>query len=230
MTTASSPSVQAPPAGIYRIDPQLSTVSYSGRHMSGLGTVHATFAVTSGEVQVRDPLAESTVVVSIDPASFSSGNARRDRDVVAASLLDCATHPQISFASRGLQEEAGHWVLSGTVTAHGEAVPVDVVIDRMTPQGNGMRVHARAGHLDRRAFGITGSRGMVGRYLDLDFDVLAERTWRRRQQQPHGRRPSRRRSTTCGVGAQAAAAEQRVRTVHDVHAHDLAVIPVQAGG
>jgi hypothetical protein len=66
-------------------------------------------------------------------------------------------------------------VLRGTVTAHGTAVPVDVVIDRMVPDGNGMRVLARAEHLDRHAFGITGSAGMVGRYLDLDFDVLAER-------------------------------------------------------
>jgi polyisoprenoid-binding protein YceI len=175
MTVESVPSVQAPTVGRYRVDPRRSTVSYSGRHMFGMGTVHATFAVTSGEVQVLDPVADSTVVVSMDPASFSSGNAKRDRDVVAASLLDCATHPEISFVSGGLREDAGHWVLSGTVTAHGRTVPVDVVIDRMTPEGEGMRVHARAVHLDRRAFGITGSRGMVGRYLDLDFDVLAER-------------------------------------------------------
>ena len=175
MTVASSPSVQAPAAGTYRVDPRKSTVTYSGRHMFGLGTVHATFAITSGEVQVRDPVADSTVMVRIDPATFSSGNARRDRDVVAASLLDCATHPEISFVTRGLREDAGRWVLSGTVTAHGTAVPVDVVIDRVTPEGDGMRVHARADHLDRRAFGITGSKGIVGRYLDLDFDVLAER-------------------------------------------------------
>jgi polyisoprenoid-binding protein YceI len=126
-------------------------------------------------VHVLDPVADSTVIVSMDPATFSSGNPKRDRDVVAASLLDCATHPEISFASRGLRQDTDHWVLSGTVTAHGTAVPVDVVIDRVTPEGDGMRVHARAAHLDRHAFGITGSKGMVGRYLDLDFDVLAER-------------------------------------------------------
>jgi polyisoprenoid-binding protein YceI len=175
MTLSSSPLVQAPAFGTYRVDPRRSTVSYSGRHMFGLGTVHATFAVTTGEVQVLDPVADSTVLVTMDPASFSSGNAKRDRDVVSASLLDCATHPEISFTSRGLREDADHWVLSGTVTAHGTAVQVDVVIDRVTPEGEGMRVHARAHHLDRHAFGITGSRGMVGRYLDLDFDVLAER-------------------------------------------------------
>jgi polyisoprenoid-binding protein YceI len=175
MTVDNGPSVQAPTSGTYRVDPQQSTVSYSGRHMFGLGTVHATFAVTSGEVQVRVPIADSTVMVSIDPATFNSGNRKRDRDVVAASLLDCETHPEISFASRGLREGAGHWLLSGTVTAHGTAVTVDVVIDRMVQERNGMRVHARADHLDRQAFGITGSKGFVGRYLDLDFDVLAER-------------------------------------------------------
>jgi polyisoprenoid-binding protein YceI len=143
--------------------------------MFGLGTVHATFSITFGEVQVREQVADSTVIVSIDPATFSSGNPKRDRDVVAASLLDCATHREISFASRGLREDAGRWVLSGAVTAHGTTVPVDVVIDQMVPERNGVRVHARADHLDRQAFGITGAKGFVGRYLDLDFDVLTER-------------------------------------------------------
>jgi polyisoprenoid-binding protein YceI len=175
MTVASSPAVRAPAPGTYRVLPQQSTVAYSGRHLFGLGTVHATFAVTSGEVQVSDPLTDSTVDVRMDPATFSSGNAKRDRDVVAASLLDCATHPEISFVSHGLREDGDHWVLSGTVTAHGTAVPVDVLIDRVTPEAHGMRVHARADHLDRHAFRITGSKGMVGRYLDLDFDMLAER-------------------------------------------------------
>jgi hypothetical protein len=36
-----------------------------------------------------------------------------------------------------------------------------------------MRVHARADHLDRHAFGVVKSKGMVGRYLDLDLDVFA---------------------------------------------------------
>jgi polyisoprenoid-binding protein YceI len=176
MTIDSSAPVQVPTTGAYRVDPQASTVSYTGRHLFGLGTVHAGFTVTAGEVQVRDPVVDSTVVLEVDPASFSSGNAKRDRDVVAAGLLDAAAYPQIRFTSTGLrQQDAGSWVLSGTVTAHGTTVPVDVVIDRLTLEDGGMRVHARAEHLDRYAFGITGSKGMVGRHLDLEFDVLARR-------------------------------------------------------
>ena len=63
--------------------------------------------------------------------------------------------------------------MTGSVTAHGTTVPVELLIDRTTPEATGLRVHARAEHLDRCAFGVTRGRGMVGRYLDLDLDVLA---------------------------------------------------------
>lgn len=47
-------------------------------------------------------------------------------------------------------------------------------VDRVTPEAGGMRMHARAEHLDRYAFGITKTTGgMVGRYVDLDLQVLA---------------------------------------------------------
>ncbi len=141
--------------------------------MLGLGVVHATFDINSGELRVTDPPTASSVAVSVAAGSFSSGNAKRDKDVRSAGLLDVATYPDITFASDGLREDADRWVLSGTVTAHGNSVPVEVVIDRVTREGEGLRMHARAEHLDRQAFGIAKSKGMVGRYLDLDLDVLA---------------------------------------------------------
>jgi len=52
-------------------------------------------------------------------------------------------------------------------------VPVEVVIDRATNEGDGVRVHAYVEHLDRYAFGVTKVKGFAGRYLDLDLDVFA---------------------------------------------------------
>ena len=43
----------------------------------------------------------------------------------------------------------------------------------LTPDGDGFRLHGRAEHLDRYAFGVTKGKGMVGRYLDLELDVVA---------------------------------------------------------
>ena len=65
------------------------------------------------------------------------------------------------------------WRVTGIVTAHGKAVPVEVMVDQMTPEAGGVRMHGRAEHLDRYAFGVTKGKGMVGRYLDLDLDVFA---------------------------------------------------------
>ena len=51
---------------------QRSTVTYSGRHLFGLGAVKATFTIASGELLVADPVAASTVVVSVYAGSFRS--------------------------------------------------------------------------------------------------------------------------------------------------------------
>ena len=172
MITSSTP-VEVPAAGTYAIEPARSKVEYSGRHMFGLGVVHAVFSIVSGKLIVTDPPAGSRVEVLLDASSFTSNNAKRDKDVRSAPLLDVATYPDITFESDDLREEGNQWKLSGTVTAHGSAVPVEITINQLTVEGGGLRVHARAAHLDRHRFGITGSKGFVGRYLDLNLDAYA---------------------------------------------------------
>jgi polyisoprenoid-binding protein YceI len=173
MTDSSTTSIAALTPGTYRLDPAKSEVRYSGKHMFGLGTVHAMFAVRDGELVVGESLTTSSATVTVDASSFSSNNTRRDRDVRSASLLDVDSYPDITFASDSLQEADDGWLVTGTVTAHGHPVPVQVQIDRVTHEDTGIRFHGRAEHLDRTAFGITGSRGMVGRHLDLELDVFA---------------------------------------------------------
>ena len=165
--------LEVPPTGKYKFDPERSKVSYAGRHMFGLGSVHATFAIISGELLVADPFTASTVIVSVDPDSFTSGNAKRDKDVRAAGLLDVATYPDINFAATGLRNDGDCWLLTGAATAHGTAVQVDVKVDRVSPEPDGIRVHGKAVRLDRYAFGVNKGKGMVGRYLDLDLDIIA---------------------------------------------------------
>ena len=174
MTDTSTASIAELVPGRYRLDPGRSWVRYSGKHLFGLGTVQATLAVKEGKVQVEELVETSTAYVTVDAASFTSGNARRDRDVASAGLLDVATYPDVTFEStRLLPDTGGGWLLKGTVTAHGRTVAVDVRVDRVTEESGGLRVHARAERLDRTAFGITGSKGMVGRHLDLELDVFA---------------------------------------------------------
>jgi polyisoprenoid-binding protein YceI len=173
MTASSTAPLARPATGRYRIDGAASRVHYSGKHMFGAGTVRASFTIRDGELRVADRLSASSAAVTVDAASFTSNKSRRDKDVRAAGLLDVDRFPDITFASDGLRETGDGWVVTGTVTAHGHTVPVDVLVDRVAPESGGIRVHGRADHLDRTALGITGSKGMVGRYLDLELDVVA---------------------------------------------------------
>lgn len=169
-----STTVDLPTTGRYVVDPARSSVAFSGRHLFGLAGVKAAFRVGSGEVDITDPVLGSTVRLSVDASSFTSDKQRRDEHVRSAAMLDVEQHPAITFASSGVREQAGGWVLAGAVTALGTSVPVDVEVDSMTREGTGLRVHATARHLDRYAFGVTKVKGMAGRYLDLEFDIVAD--------------------------------------------------------
>src|SRR3712207_3573519 len=150
-------------AGLYRIDPARSKVHYAGKHMFGLGTVHAEFTVTTGEIRIAEFLPDSQVRAIIDAASFTTNIARRDRDVKSAALLDVATYPEIEFTSTAVRRTGDDIRVQGSVTAHGTAVPVEVTVTSIDTDAGAIQVRARASHLDRYAFGITGSKGMVGR-------------------------------------------------------------------
>src|SRR4051794_38853286 len=96
MTDSSTASTAVLAEGTYRLDPAKSYVHYTGKHMFGLGTVHATFTIQGGELHIREPLATSGVTATINAGSFSSANTKRDKDVRSAGLLDVATYPDIT--------------------------------------------------------------------------------------------------------------------------------------
>lgn len=171
LTTATSLSQLR--AGTYRIDPHRSQVTYSSRHMFGLGRVHAAFTIRSGEIKIPASLNDARADAILDSASFTSDSAKRDKDVKSAGLLDVATYPDITFSSSDVSRKDGAIVLNGHVTAHGKTVPVEVLVAGVAQEFDGIRIHAQSEHLDRYAFGITKSKGLVGRWLSLEFSVFA---------------------------------------------------------
>jgi polyisoprenoid-binding protein YceI len=173
MTDPSRTSSTVPPPGRYRMDPDRSRVTYSGTHLFGAGTVHATFAVRQGEVDLGAGGTPFNASITIEASSFASDSAKRDKDVRSSGFLDVERYPDITFASHAMRRTEDGWVVPGTVTAHGQTVPVDLQIDSLVSEGPDIRIHGSATHLDRTAFGITRGRGMVGRYLDLQVDAVA---------------------------------------------------------
>jgi polyisoprenoid-binding protein YceI len=168
-----TPSGMHPPGiGSYRVDPGRSTVSFKSRHLFGLAPVKGSFTIRRGLIEVSDPIGGSRVQVEIDATSFHTGNGHRDGDVRSAKFLDADRHPSMTFTARRLEGGSGGAVLDGTLTVRGVERPVRLAIERCG-DGDGRSFVARASaRIDRTEFGITASRGMAGRYLDVSIEVV----------------------------------------------------------
>jgi polyisoprenoid-binding protein YceI len=166
--------IAAPVPGTYRLDAARSAITFTTRHLFGLGPVHGRFELREGEIRVTDPLSESSARAKISAASFHTGNPARDSAVRSARLLDTGTHPDITFISRRLDQADGRWVLRGLLSVRGKARPVDLLIEEAEPAGRDLHLRASV-HLDRYDFGITKARGLAARHLGGQLDIVAHR-------------------------------------------------------
>jgi polyisoprenoid-binding protein YceI len=171
-TIVGRPQTQTTPRpGRYEIDTSCSTVTFRTRHLFGLAPVRGSFAIRAGTVEVAEPLADSSVDVRIDAASFRTGNGPRDGTVRSERLLDAGRYPIITFRSEGVDGAA----LNGTLTVRNVTMPVSLLIEQTeaTPGWFNARASTR---IDRTEFGVTAYRGAAARYLDMTVEVRCVRT------------------------------------------------------
>jgi polyisoprenoid-binding protein YceI len=171
MTTTTMPALAA---GSYRIDPVVSTIAFTAKHLFGLGTTAGTFAIRSGHVRIgADPLV-STATVVVDAASFTTDKTRRDKDVKSKRFLDVINHPAIEVRVDDVRLAAPGWELGGELTVKGRVSPITLTVTAIEPTPAGLRAVATT-VVDRYAAGITTGKGLAGRYLTMTVEVAAER-------------------------------------------------------
>ena len=171
MTTQPADTQTTPRLGRYEIDTVGSTVRFRTRHLFGLAPVRGEFAIRTGTVDVTEPLAHSRISVEIDAASFHTGNKQRDSHVRSARFLDARKYPVMTFASDRIEGAAA----AGSLTVRDVARPVRLSIEpsAVSTREFTARVTAR---IDRTDFGVTASRGLAGRYLDMTMEIRCVRS------------------------------------------------------
>jgi polyisoprenoid-binding protein YceI len=171
MQTTQNRTEITPQLGRYHIDPDGSSVTFRTRHLFGLAPVRGRFAVRAGTVDVSEPLTGSRVYAEIDAASFHTGNPLRDARVRSAGFLGADEHPVLAFSSKGLDGR----LLAGTLTVRDVTRPVSVraEVTGVSPGSFTARATVR---IDRHDFGVTASRGLAGRYLDMTVEVRCVRS------------------------------------------------------
>ncbi|MEV0261804.1 YceI family protein [Streptomyces sp. NPDC050617] len=165
-----------PPPGVYRIDPDASSVRFTTRAMFGLLPVRGTFSIDHGQISIAETDADdgSEVDAVIRAASFASGIARRDEHVRSADYLNAAAHPEIRFSGRGPRHGTAGATVHGELTVLGVTRPMVLTLGAVAADGTRLTVGATA-VVDRYAFGMTKAKGMTGRRLNIDLEVVAVR-------------------------------------------------------
>ncbi|GIG30074.1 YceI family protein [Cellulomonas marina] len=162
--------------GTYAVDPTHTEAGFTVRH-AGISKVRGKVAVTEGTVVVGEDLSSSSVTVTLDPASVSTGDANRDGHLKSADFFEVETYPTWTFTSTAVRPAGGAYVIEGDLTIHGVTQRVELETEfngvATDPFGN-----ARAGFeanvtISRKDFGLTWNAALeAGGVLVSDKVVI----------------------------------------------------------
>lgn len=170
-------------SGDYTIDPSHSRIGFSARHAM-VTKVRGHFDEFEGtaHVDTANP-ANSSVSVSINAASVTTGNEQRDGHLKTPDFFDIANYPQITFVSTNVERDGSEWAITGDLTINGVTksvtVPFEETGSAKDPFGN-TRVGFEGGiTLDRTEWNLKFNASLetggvlVSEKVKLELDVSA---------------------------------------------------------
>jgi polyisoprenoid-binding protein YceI len=169
-----------PSAGTWVFDTSHSSIEFVARHLM-VSKVRGGFGAFSGTVTVADPVTESSVDVTIDTASFTSGDENRDAHVRGEDFLDVERFPALTFKGSGPRQNGSGWVLPGELTIRDVTRPVELHVEALgvlaDPWGNEKAAFSATTEIDREEFGVTWNAALetggvlVGNTVRIEIDV-----------------------------------------------------------
>lgn len=135
---------------------------------------HGTFANWDADVAL-DPAAfdRSTVRFTIDPASVTTHNDRRDAHLKTADFFDVAQYPTITFVSTSIVTSSPTTgTITGDLTMHGVTRPVQVPVSVVRYE-NGRGSFRGAFALARRDYGLSYNSRLnpIADTIQVQFDM-----------------------------------------------------------
>lgn len=112
-------------AAMYKIDPDHSSITFEVKHLS-ISTVMGKFSKFSGKFNFDEKkLGNSSVEVTIDPASVDTGVQGRDDHLRSAAFFEVDTYKTAVFKSNKVIDiTGGEFIIEGKLTLHGVTKPV----------------------------------------------------------------------------------------------------------
>lgn len=174
-----APAVDIPKAavGSYDIDAVHSSVGYKIKHLD-VAYHLGRFDKFSGEVVLGATAAESSVRITVDTESVSSGHPDRDKHLRNQDFFDVKQFPEATFTSTKVAaKDADTFTVSGTLALHGVEKPVTFDMDFVGAKDAGERNGYKSGFfgelaIQRRDFGMdTYPDDVLGNEVVLTFAI-----------------------------------------------------------
>jgi polyisoprenoid-binding protein YceI len=177
--------VEIPQPGVFDLDVSHSTVGFHVRHLM-VSKTRGRFTGFSGSVTIADDPLASSVEVTIDAASVTTGDDKRDEHLRSADFFDVEQFPEITFRSTRVADHHGdRFRLEGDLTVHGVTKPVvlDAVLEGIatSPWGTEAVGFSASTEIDREAFGLTWNQNLetggllVGKVVKVEIEAEVNR-------------------------------------------------------
>jgi polyisoprenoid-binding protein YceI len=169
--------------GDYTIDPSHTRIGFSARHAM-VTKVRGQFEEFEGSAHVdtANP-ANSSVTVTIQAASVTTGNEQRDGHLKTPDFFDIANHPQVTFVSTQVERDGDEWDITGDLTINGVTksvtIPFEETGSAKDPFGNTRVGFEGAVTIDRTDWNLSFNAALetggvlVSEKVKLEFDVSA---------------------------------------------------------
>jgi polyisoprenoid-binding protein YceI len=124
-------------AGTWTIDPAHTVVAFAARHL--MSRVRGTFSQVNGKIVTSPDRGLCSATAAVTLSSVSTGNEMRDNHLRSADFFDIGHSPTMTFASTGLRQENGAWVLAGDLTIRAVTRPVEFEVEFLGVDATGLQ-------------------------------------------------------------------------------------------
>ncbi|GAA2546673.1 polyisoprenoid-binding protein YceI [Neomicrococcus aestuarii] len=162
--------------GTWTLDMSHTDIAFVVRH-AGISKVRGKFTSAEGTLEVAETVADSSVNVTIDAASFNSGDEGRDGHVKSADFFDVETFSTLKFVSTGVSGNDEEFELTGDLTIRDETHPVTLKVSSegvaVDPFGATRAAFSGKTTISRKQWGLTWNAALeAGGVLVSDKVVL----------------------------------------------------------
>jgi polyisoprenoid-binding protein YceI len=158
-------------AGVWRLDPDRSTVGFKIKNFWGLVNVKGRFTDVSGDGQVTG---KGAIFGRLDirVASLRTGIGKRDEHLRSADFFDADRYPDISVVVTAVEPTTGNAAdLRATLSIKGNTVDVPLPVQVSTLDDGSVQVSTST-EIDRDQFGIDWNQlGMVAKTATVSADA-----------------------------------------------------------